>query len=67
MILQQSMIHGKYHGFTSYLLGNIRWNGNHVNDRQTRRTDESQMMMSRRSRTSQSHKRLAQTKSHKNC
>ena len=48
----------------------MRGNGNHVNDRQTRRTDESQMMTSRRSRTSQSHKRsrtneVAQTKSHK--
>ena len=29
----------------------------HVNDKQMRRTDESQMMMSRQSRTSQSHKR----------
>ena len=35
--------------------------GNHVNDRQTRRTDKSQMMMSRRGHTSQSHKRIAQT------
>ena len=35
----------------------IRGNGNHVNDRQMRWTDESQMMMSCRSCTSQSHKR----------
>ena len=35
--------------------------GNHVDDGQTRETDESQMMMSCRSRTSQSHKRIAQT------
>ena len=35
--------------------------GNRVNDGQTRQTDESQMMMSRRGRTSQSHKRITQT------
>ena len=34
--------------------------GNCVYDRQTRQTDESQMMMSCRGRTSQSHKRIAQ-------
>ena len=39
----------------------IRRNGNHMNNRQTRQTDESQMMTSRRSRTSQSHKSIAQT------
>ena len=62
------MIHGKYHGNTSYLLGNIdkgtqefTGTGNHVNEGQTRWTDESQMMMSRRVRTSESPKRIAQT------
>ena len=63
MITQQSMIHRKYHGSTSYLLGNVDVGtqefagmGNHVNDRQTRQTDELQMMTSHRGRTSQSHK-----------
>ena len=72
MISQQSTIHGKYHGNTSYLLGNVdagtqefAGTGNRVNDRQMRWTDESQMMTSRRGRTSQSHKRIAQTKLHK--
>ena len=37
-----------------------------MNDRQTRRTDESQMMTSCQSRTNQWHKRIAQTKSQKN-
>ena len=53
---------------TSYLLRNVDTGtqefagmGNRVNDRQTRWTDELQMMTSRRSRTSQSHKRIAQT------
>ena len=35
--------------------------GNRVNDGQTRWTDKLQMVMSCRSRTSQSHKRIAQT------
>ena len=35
--------------------------GNRMNDRQTRQTDESQMMTTLRGRTSQSHKRIAQT------
>ena len=34
--------------------------GNRVNEGQTRWTDESQMMMSRWGRTSESHKRIAQ-------
>ena len=69
MLTRQSMIHGKYHGNTGYLLGNIDAGtqefagmGNLVNDGWTRQTDESQMMMSRRGRTSQSHKRIAQSK-----
>ena len=63
------MIHRKYHGNTSYLLRNIDVGtqefagmGNHVDDGQTTQTDESQMMTSRWSRTSQSHKRIAQNK-----
>ena len=63
MLTQQSMMHGKYHGNTSYLLGNIdvgiqefAGTGNRVDDRQTTRTDKSQMMMSCRGHTSQSHK-----------
>ena len=62
------MIHGKYHGNTGYLLGNIDagiWEfagmGYHVGNMQTTQTDESQMMTSHRSHTSQSHKRIAQT------
>ena len=38
-----------------------------MNDRQTRRTDKLQMMTSHQSHTSQSHKRIAQTKSHEIC
>ena len=67
MITRQSTVHGKYHGNTGYLLRNIdtgtqEFAGtvNHVNDRQTRWTDESQMMASCQGRTSQSHKRIAQ-------
>ena len=61
------MIHGKYHGNTSYLLGNIDAGtqefvgmGYHVDDGQMTWPDEMQMMTSCRSRTSQSHKRTAQ-------
>ena len=68
MLTQQSMIQGKYHGNTSYLLGNVDVGiqeyvgmGYHVDDGQTTWTDESQMMTSRWSHTSQSHKRIAQT------
>ena len=61
------MIHGKYHGSTGYLLGNVDTGtqefagmGNHVNDRQMRRTDESQVMTSHRvaqvNRTNELHK-----------
>ena len=62
------MIHGKYHGNTGYLLGNIDAGiqeyagmGYHEDDRQITRTDELQMMMSRQSHTSQSNKRITQT------
>ena len=58
----------EYHSNTGYLLGNVDMGtqefagtGNCVNNRQMRRTDESQMMTSRRGHTSQSHKRIAQT------
>ena len=67
-LTQQSMIRGKYHGNTSYLLRSIDTGtqefvgmGNHVDDGQTRWTDESQMMMSCQGHTSQSHKQIAQT------
>ena len=67
MITRQSMIHGKYHGNTGYLLRNVDAGtqefmgaGNHVNDRQMRQTDESQMMTSSQGCTSQLHKRIAQ-------
>ena len=67
------MICGKYHGNTSYLLGNVdagtqkfAGTGNRVDDRQMRQTDKSQMMMSRWGHTSQSHneshKRIAKNK-----
>ena len=62
------MIHGKYHRNTGYLLGNVDvgtqefvGTGNRVNEGQMRRTDESQVMTSRWGRTSESHKRIAQT------
>ena len=67
------MIRGKYHGNTSYLLGNVDTGtqefaetGNRVNEGQTRRTDESQMMTSRWvtqvNHTNELHKRIAQSK-----
>ena len=69
MIIRQSTIHRKYHGNTGYLLRNVDAGtqefagmGNCVNEGQTRWTDESQMMMSRQGHTSESHKRIAQTK-----
>ena len=69
MLTQQSMIHRKYHGNTGYLLGNVdagtrefKGTGYCVDNRQMRQTEELQMMTSRRSRTSQSHKRIAQKK-----
>ena len=62
------MIHGKYQRITSFLLRNVdagtqefAGTGNHVNEGQMRRTDESQMMMSRWGRTSELHKRISQT------
>ena len=68
MITQQSTIHGKYHGNTGYVLGNVDAGiqefggmGNCVNDEQTRWTDELQMMTLCWSHTSQSHKQITQT------
>ena len=72
MIMQQSMIHGKYHRKTSYLLRNVDVGirefagmGYHVDDVQMIQTDESQMMMSCGSCTSQLHKSIAQMNSTK--
>ena len=55
---------GKYHGSTGYLLGNVdagtqefAGTGNHVNEGQTRQTDELQSCWAR---TSESHKQIAQ-------
>ena len=59
MLMQQSMIHGKYHGKTSYLLENIDMRiqefvgtGYCVDDVQTTQIDKLQMMTSCGSRTS---------------
>ena len=67
MLTQQSTIHRKYHGKTSYLLGNIDMGireftgtGYHVDNVQMMWTDKSQMMTSRGSRTNESHKSIAQ-------
>ena len=67
--MQQSTIHGKYHGNTSYLLGNVDAGtqefagmGYHVDNGQMTQTDELQMMTSHWSHTSQSHKQIAQNK-----
>ena len=68
MFTRQSMIHGKYHVSTSYLLRNAdvgiqeyAGTGYCVDDGQTTYTDKSQMMMSRGSCASQSLKQIAQT------
>ena len=62
------MIHRKYHGKTGYLLRNIDAGirefagmGYHVDNMQMTQRDGSQMMMSRWSCTSQSHKSITQT------
>ena len=66
--MQQSMIQRKYHGKTGNLLRNVDvgiWEfvgiGYHVNDVQMMWTDESQIMMSRGSCTSQWRKSITQT------
>ena len=58
MLTQQSTIHGKYHGKTGYLLGNIHrgigeyaGTGYHVDDIETMQTDELQLMTSHGSHT----------------
>ena len=68
MLTRQSTTHGIYHENTSYILGNVDAGiqefagmGCCVDNMQTTWTDESQMMTSRRGRTSQSHKQIAQT------
>ena len=67
MLTQQSTIHGKYHRKTGYILGNVDVGiqefagmGYHVDNVQMTQTDESQMMTSCGSCTSQSHKQIAQ-------
>ena len=52
MLMQQSIIHGKYHGKTSYILGNLHTGigefggmGYHVDDMQMMQTIELQWMM----------------------
>ena len=73
MLMQQSMIHRKYHRKTVYLLGTVdagiwEFTGMEycVNNMQMMRTDELQMMTSRGvaqvNCTSQSYKRIAQNK-----
>ena len=68
MLTRQSMIHGKYHGNTGYLLRNIDAGiqeyagmGYRVDNGQMTWADELQMMTSCQSRTSQSHKQITQT------
>ena len=68
MLTRQSMICGKYHGNTGYLLRNIDAGtqefvgmGNCVDDWQTRWADKSQVMTSCQGCTSQLHKQIAQT------
>ena len=76
MPMQQSTIHGKYHGKTSYLLGIIDTGirefagmGYHVNDVQTMQnrvavddiTWQSHKMITQINCTNESHKRIAQT------
>ena len=63
MLTRQSTIHRKYHGNTVYLLRNIdagtqefAGTGNRVDDGQTTRTDQSQMMTSHQGPTSELHK-----------
>ena len=65
--MQQSMIHGKYHGKTSYLLRNVHAGigeyvgmGYLVDDVQMMQTDESQLMTSCGSHTKRSHKSITQ-------
>ena len=65
--MQKSMVHGKYHGNTSYLLGNIDVGiqeftgmGYCVDDVQMMQAIELQLMMSHGSRTKQSRKSITQ-------
>ena len=58
MLMQQSMVHGKYHRETSYLLGNVDAGiqelmgmGYHVDNVQMTQTIKSQLMTSHGSHT----------------
>ena len=59
------MIHGKYHRKTGYLLGNVGMGIQEFMGTGYRVDDVQMMMMSHGSRTSQLHKSIAQTNSHK--
>ena len=68
MLARQSTICENNHGNSGYLLRNIEvgtqefaGTGNHVDDRQMRWTEESQLMRSCQGHTSQLHKQIAQT------
>ena len=68
MLMQQSMVHRKYHVKTGYLLRNIDVGiqefagmGYHVNDVQMMQTIKSQLMTSHGSHTKLLHKSIAQT------
>ena len=67
MLMQQSMICGKYHGKIGYLLGNVHTGiggivetGYCVDDVQMMQTVELQLMASCGSYTEQSHKKITQ-------
>ena len=66
--MQQSTVHGKYHGNTGFLLGNVDvgiqefvGTGYCVDDVQMTRAIELQLMTSHGSCTKQSHKSITQT------
>ena len=67
MLMQQSMMHGKYHGKTGYFLRNVDMGiqeftgtGYSVDDVKTMQTDELQIVTSHGSRTKRLHKSIAQ-------
>ena len=63
MISQQSTIHGKYHRFTGYLLGNIDTGLRNLRERESRerQTDETDRQVTDDDVMSESHKSIAQT------
>ena len=72
--MQQSMVHGKYHRKTIYLLRNIdagfqefTGTGYHVNDVQMMQTIESQLVTSRGSCTKRLHKSITQMNCTNDC